>query len=270
VSAPQAQPLFEIDEIPRPIRAALEPITSIAFPAQGMTSQVALIESAGVRWVVKRADRPPFHDWLTQEYRVLQALGTTGLPAPVVLVLVTRAGGVGPDHWLLMSYLPGETLEARLQANPPPEIRRHLLMSFGALLGRIHRLPAPAVLARDEPWVELRLKEAAYNVAHYPVDGSHELLEQLRQTRPRPVAPTVIHGDFTLDNVLVTDDEVTGVIDWSQGAIGDPRHDLSVCTQQKAGAFQYPDDLEAFYAGYGGTRLEADEREYFLGLDEFF
>jgi aminoglycoside phosphotransferase (APT) family kinase protein len=73
-----------------------------------------------------------------------------------------------------------------------------------------------------------------------------------------------------LDNVLSDGAQVTGVIDWAGGTVGDPRHDLALATQARRGAFERPEDLEAFYAGYRGARLSPQDAEYFLGLDEFF
>jgi aminoglycoside phosphotransferase (APT) family kinase protein len=94
----------------------------------------------------------------------------------------------------------------------------------------------------------------------------------MRSNQPDPVAPTLIHGDYTIDNVLVEGATVTGIVDWSAGAAGDPRHDLALATGAKQEAFglQREADLQAFYSGYGGQRLSDNELEYFLGLDEFF
>ena len=54
-------PLFDADDIPRPIMAALEPVAALRFPQQGKTSQVAIVESDRATWVVKRADEMPRH-----------------------------------------------------------------------------------------------------------------------------------------------------------------------------------------------------------------
>lgn len=44
----------------------------------------------------------------------------------------------------------------------------------------------------------------------------------------RPVASTVVHGDFWFDNVLVSDDGLTGVVGWASGKVtGCPLSDLA-------------------------------------------
>jgi aminoglycoside phosphotransferase (APT) family kinase protein len=37
--------------------------------------------------------------------------------------------------------------------------------------------------------------------------------------------------------VLVEDNEISGIIDWSGGAFGDPRYDIALATQPKPEAF---------------------------------
>ncbi len=263
--------MFDLNEIPRPILAALEPISAVDVPRQGATSQVAIVTSGSERWVVKHANQAPFHEWLEREYRVLQALGGSGLPAPLALVLVARGGPDGPDHWLLMTHLPGDTLERRLEVAAGAQ-RRRLLRQFGAMLWRIHQTPVPPALVSPQAWIDRQFAQAMTNRAHYDVDGSPELLQELLTTRPwpKPVAQTLIHGDYMLDNVLVSGDEISGVIDWSAVTNGDPRHDLALATQPHRGVFSAPNDLDAFYSGYGGTRLQAEEARFFLDLDEFF
>jgi aminoglycoside phosphotransferase (APT) family kinase protein len=46
----------------------------------------------------------------------------------------------------------------------------------------------------------------------------------------RPWTPVFIHGDLQITHVFVTGDDVTGVIDWSEGAPGDALYDLATLT----------------------------------------
>jgi aminoglycoside phosphotransferase (APT) family kinase protein len=51
----------------------------------------------------------------------------------------------------------------------------------------------------------------------------------LAERSPDPLAPTVVHGDYRLGNMMVAPDEPTrilAVLDWEMGAIGDPRADV--------------------------------------------
>jgi aminoglycoside phosphotransferase (APT) family kinase protein len=73
----------------------------------------------------------------------------------------------------------------------------------------------------------------------------------LAETVLRPWTPVFIHGDLQVDHVFVTGDEVTGVIDWSEGAQGDALFDLATLT------LGHPEHLDDVIAGYG-TDVDRD------------
>ncbi|PZE20308.1 phosphotransferase family protein [Paenibacillus xerothermodurans] len=62
---------------------------------------------------------------------------------------------------------------------------------------------------------------------HYKIDGTPTLLEKIRDKKPTDFEPTLIHGDCTIDDVLVYEGRISGIIDWSGGVYGDPRYDVS-------------------------------------------
>ena len=114
--------------------------------------------------------------------------------------------------------------EAALARAPDPAGRRAVLRAFGDVLRRIHTTAVPPALrAGAEPWLDRALREAGANLAagRAAPAGTAELLERLRRRRPPPGPPTLIHGDFTIDNVLVAGGRVAGAIDWA-GAAGRP------------------------------------------------
>jgi aminoglycoside phosphotransferase (APT) family kinase protein len=47
--------------------------------------------------------------------------------------------------------------------------------------------------------------------------------------RPEPTDFTLVHGEFSLPNVLIDDAGATTVVDWEYAHIGDPRADLGWC-----------------------------------------
>lgn len=62
----------------------------------------------------------------------------------------------------------------------------------------------------------------------------------------RPGAPVFMHGDLQVAHVFVDDDEVTGVLDWSEAGRGDAMYDLATLT------LGHPEHLDHVVAGYGG------------------
>ena len=61
----------------------------------------------------------------------------------------------------------------------------------------------------------------------------------------RPWAPVFIHGDLQIVHVFVDGDEVTGVVDWSEGGQGDAMYDLATLT------LAHEEHLDDVIAGYG-------------------
>ncbi|MFD6416141.1 phosphotransferase family protein [Streptomyces sp. NPDC060194] len=62
----------------------------------------------------------------------------------------------------------------------------------------------------------------------------------------RPWTPVFTHGDLQITHVFTEDDEVTGVIDWSEGGPGDAHFDLAVLT------LGHEERLDEVLDGYGG------------------
>jgi len=260
-----------LDELPQEVHSRLGAIQRLSYPQQGCTSDSAIAESERGAYLIKRSRGPQYSEWLAQEHRVLTALAASSLPVPRPHQFLRRDTPLGAEAWLVMDCLPGESLCTVLQGNQAAATRSHLLRAFGQVLAAIHATPAPPGLAQvDQPWLDRMLDMAAYNLAHYQVDGSQELLERLQGNRPADVPATLIHGDFTLDNVLVAGDALSGVIDWSGGDWGDPRYDLALAIRPEPEAFGNQADVQAFFEGYGRRPLSDDEYHYFNGLYEFF
>ncbi len=59
--------------------------------------------------------------------------------------------------------------------------------------------------------------------------GIDELHAALGRELPHSPAPTVVHGDYRLDNVLLgADDRITAILDWEMSTLGDPLTDLGL------------------------------------------
>src|SRR3954452_11324081 len=94
--------------------------------------------------------------------------------------------------------------------------------------------------------------ECEWLVAHGVV--SAEVVTRNRQVSEaalRPWTPVFIHGDLQVVHVFVDRDEVTGVVDWSEGGHGDAMYDLATLT------LAHEERLDDVIAGYGGD-VEVD------------
>jgi len=257
---------LDIKEFPEEISSSLGHIHQLIFPPQGDTSVVAIADTTNGKYVVKRSYGEQFSSWLKQEYRVLKELDQAAFLMPKPLAFVQRETAEGLESWLVMSYLPGEPLIVAIGNETDQDGRLSILRAFGNSLAAIHGHPVPSELRNNGI-----LERAEYNFLHYATEGSAELLAQLKQYRPLPIPFTLIHGDFTVDNVLILEGKVTGIIDWAGGGLGDPRYDLALAIRpKKTGLFHTLQDRQAFFEGYGLSDLSEFDYEYFVNLYEFF
>lgn len=220
---------------------------------EGGTSEVALLITDEGKFVLKRSKRAPFDEWLKREAEVLKHLSETDLPVPQ-----------------LIAFLEGETVRSALRRTTDREERRKVIRAFAEALRMIHQTPVPIALKHDRPWIDRMLEEAEDNLNRYETDGSSELLEQLKRGRPVSAKECLIHGDCTVDNVMVKDGKLAGIIDWSGGTSGDPDYDIALAVRPKPGIFSWPEDLELFFEAYRKSISPETYRYYADGLYEFY
>ncbi|MCM3745774.1 aminoglycoside phosphotransferase family protein [Paenibacillus pasadenensis] len=259
-------------EIPAELHTTIGEIKEITFPRQGHTSNVGIVNSHKGRFVLKRTRGEQYSEWLKKEAFVLEGLSRTNLVIPKMYQFIQHEDvESGTQAWLFMQFLQGETIRKALTYENNATVRYNIIFNFGKTLRELHSTQCPVELKHEETWIDSMLSQAEYNFKHYSVDGTQETLYQLKQSKPRIVEQTLIHGDFTIDNVLVHHGKISGVIDWSGGAYGDPRYDVALAIRPKPNVFQSANDHRAFFDGYGGNIISNEEFEYFeKGLYAFF
>ena len=74
-----------------------------------------------------------------------------------------------------------------------------------------------------------RWQKQSTRPAAAPLPGIDELHALLAADTPERAPPTIVHGDYRLDNVLVgPDDKVAAVVDWEMATLGDPLTDVGL------------------------------------------
>lgn len=257
---------IRLNEIPVGIRSIVGEIIKIAFPRQGHTSNVGLIQSTHGYYVLKSAKGEQYSSLLAKEVLILNELSKTDLSIPNVYHYTED----NHSNWTLMEYIEGVTLRSFLSNENKQETRHEAIYNFGKTLSKIHSTICPSELKNNSTWLDDMLIQAEYNLKHFNVDGSLELLNKLKVNKPKFFDQTLIHGDFTIDNVLVKDGEITGVIDWSSGTYGDPRYDVSLAIRPKPNVFEKKSEVSTFFEGYGNRIITDEEYKYFVGIYEFF
>ncbi|WP_108671042.1 phosphotransferase family protein [Peribacillus acanthi] len=259
---------INVNEIPEPIKKFFIETNSLEFPRQGWTSDVAIVNSKKGTFALKRTKKEKYNQWFIKELEVLKELAIhTDLPIPKVYLTHMENEQV----WAVLEYFKGVTLREALVSARNESIRKELIYQFGVTLKKIHSTSCPKSLILTSDWLETKLIEAKHNLITYGTEGTPELLDKLVKNRPAPIQPCLVHGDFTIDNVLVVNQKIVAIIDWSGGGYGDPRYDVSLAVRQKDGIFDHEKDSSAFYSGYGEKLISEEEYDYFEnGLYNFF
>jgi aminoglycoside phosphotransferase (APT) family kinase protein len=164
------------------------------------------------------------------------ALVEAGFPAPRILLAETDGEVLGRP-FLIMERVPGETLWASI-VGPNGRLGRLPAMprQLGEVHARLHGIPGEALLesARkfevDSELVTLggEVRRIRTRIEQAGVTGLLPGASWLERNMPPPAQPEVIcHGDFHPLNIIVQDDQVTGVIDWAQAIAAEPAFDVA-------------------------------------------
>lgn len=183
--------------------------------------------------------RPPLggvlrgaHD-VAREYRIVVALQGSGVPVPEAIALCEDPQVTGAPI-SVVRRVDGLTLRSPADLRPlSAAARAALVENFAAALAALHALPPETSRMapdRGAGYVPRQLHVWRRQLEAEPqraLPAMGELAGRLASSVPEQSRTAIIHGDYRLDNVLVTPDgAVLGVIDWELWTLGDPMADL--------------------------------------------
>ncbi|MFB8757983.1 phosphotransferase family protein [Streptomyces sp. NPDC059852] len=207
---------------------------------EGGRSNLTYTVSDGTsRWVVRR---PPLghvlataHD-MKREHRVISALHPTSVPVPRPLLLCEDEEVLGAPFYL-MEFVEGTPYRTADQLAPlGPQRTRDAVLSLVDTLVGLHAVDPASVgledFGRPEGFLDRQLRRWGKQLdasRNRDLAGIDELHATLGRRLPDSPAPTVIHGDYRLDNVLIgPDDRIKAILDWEMSTLGDPLTDLGL------------------------------------------
>jgi aminoglycoside phosphotransferase (APT) family kinase protein len=197
-------------------------------------------DTGGHRWALRR---PPLgkrlgsaHD-MAREHKVVSALGATEVPvAPVVGLCEDDAVNGAPFY--VMEFVEGPILRGLAEAEsfPGEDDRRAIGERVADTLVAIHAVDPDAAglgdLGRKEDYVARQLRrwqgqwEKSKTRELPAIDSLHE---RLSARIPKQGPATIVHGDYRLDNMILTPEgEVAAVVDWELCTLGDPLADVGL------------------------------------------
>ena len=170
-----------------------------------------------------------------REYRVMQALASTDVPVPAMLLYHAERDVVGTPFYL-MERLQGRVFPHYALPGMEPSERRAIYFAMAQVMARLHKVDWAAIgladygrpgsyftrqLARwSRQWQSARTRENP---------DVERLIAWLGQNIPDESETTISHGDFRLGNLMFhpTEPRVVGVLDWELSTLGHPLADVA-------------------------------------------
>lgn len=212
-----------------------------------------------------------------QEFAVLRCACEAGVTAPEPLWLCTDTSLIGHAFYV-MRCASGSANGRQLIKTLTQEQGRALTYRLGQELGRLHRigpdhaqldfLPVPSA-----PAAQTRIAE--YRQALDRIAQPHPVLEWalnwLQDHAPAASPLVLCHCDFRTGNYMVSQGELTAVLDWEFAAWSDPYEDLGwLCAKswrfgnvaREVGGVGDKPDLFAGYTSVTGKQVDAQKVGY--------
>jgi aminoglycoside phosphotransferase (APT) family kinase protein len=204
----------------------------------GHSNETFLVRRAGREWVLRRPPRgaflPTAHDVL-REYRVLSALKGTQVRAPRTVLACQDESVIGAPFFL-MEKVDGVVVRDRLPDNIDEAGRRRIGEELVDALAEIHDVDwrSAGLAGRPEGYLKRQVRrwtgqlQLASRLTR-PLPGLFAVGDWLSENLPGSPPATIVHGDYKLDNVVLSpgpSPRVVAILDWEMSTIGDPFADL--------------------------------------------
>lgn len=181
---------------------------------------------------------PSAHD-MSREARVQRALASSRVPVPEILVQDTTAALLGVPFYV-MRKLTGHVIREALPAGyaQTPQERLAVADALIDVLADLHSVDPDQVglgdFGRPMGFLERQLRRwrSQWDASRTDdIPAVNALGRDLETRLPQSPSPTIVHGDFRLDNCVMDADDpsrVAGVLDWEMSTLGDPLTDLGL------------------------------------------
>lgn len=193
------------------------------------------------------------------------------VPVPAMVQFVRT-----PDQsWLLMTAMQGQTAYQALASSP--DSRFAVVDALAAFLRRFHAIPVGECPFNSDHALRLYRAEMRIDAGLVEVDEfdeerqgwtAEQVWSAMQELLPLMPDPVVTHGDFSLDNLLIHENEVVGCIDTGRVGIADRYQDLAIAWNSLG---EFGPSLQArFLEQYGIADPDRRKLQFHLMLDELF
>jgi len=225
---------------------AAGPITNVTRLGGGSQNVILRIAQGGRDFVLRRppaCPRAESDETMRREARVLEALGHTDVPHPRLIAACRDEKTLGFAFYLMEPVVGFNALAGLPALHTHSRALRHrmglALVDGAAALARVdYRAVGLEGFGKAEGYLERQVARWRSQLAGYTahagwpgagsLPGLSALEEYLERYRPAASKPGIIHGDYSIGNVMYRHDsaELAAIVDWELATIGDPLIDL--------------------------------------------
>ena len=168
-----------------------------------------------------------------REYKVITALYETGVPVPKTYGLC-EDDDVAGTAFFIMDFLDGDLFWDPMIPTMTNRDRTQIYKNKNKTLAKLHSVdykkigledygkPGNYVARQVSRWSKQYRASETDNI-----EAMNNLIDWLPKNIPDDDETTIVHGDYRLDNVILKNNEVIGILDWELSTLGHPIADFS-------------------------------------------
>jgi aminoglycoside phosphotransferase (APT) family kinase protein len=236
---------IELDRVAAYLRSVGVPLAGPLAAEQiagGRSNLTYRLDDGRDRWVLRtppRAGRTQSAHDVAREYRVTSALAGTDVPVAPAVALCEDESLLGVP-FTVTGFVTGRAIRTRTELAELDDAELAAVMSsLTSTLASLHRVDHVAVglgtFGRPDGYAvrQLRRWRGQWEVvgAPGPAALAASCFDALEAQVPSQGSVGIVHGDYRLDNTLVTLEPrpaVLAVVDWELSTIGDPVADVAM------------------------------------------
>ncbi len=213
-------------------------ILEVAQFKGGQSNPTYLVTTAQKRYVLRR--KPPGRllpsaHAIDREFRVISALYGQNFPVPRPYLYCADEAIAGTAFYL-MEYNDGPVMWEPHMPDATLDQRRAIYTDMNATIARLHSIDVEKAglsdFGRPDGYVARQIKRWSGQYRQstsIEISAMSKLMEWLPDALPREEKATLVHGDFRLDNLILTPDKarIAAVLDWELSTLGDPLADFT-------------------------------------------
>ncbi len=213
------------------------PLTAQQFKG-GQSNPTYLLETPARKYVLRRKPPgkllPSAHA-VDREYRVIGALHAQGFPVAEPLCYCADESITGTAFYV-MSFADGRVFWEPQMPGSDRDERAAVYDAMNETIARLHRFDPGTIglgdFGRGENYVARQVERWSkqYRASETEqIDAMERLIDWLPKHIPPAGPPRLVHGDYRIDNLIVTKSEskVLAVLDWELSTLGDPLADFT-------------------------------------------